>query len=99
MTISVIGAAYVGLTTAACLAKIGHDVFRSESDNDKLQKVQNGVMPLFDPHLQKAIGLARNSGRLTFGSTAEAIQRAKQFFLTSITVGARTRRPQRPTRS
>jgi UDP-glucose 6-dehydrogenase len=32
MKISVIGAGYVGLTTAACLAQVGHDVFCSESD-------------------------------------------------------------------
>ena len=47
MKISVIGAGYVGLTTAACLAQIGHDVFCSESDQEKLNKLQNGVMPLF----------------------------------------------------
>ena len=51
MKISVIGAGYVGLTTAACLAQIGHDVFCSESDIEKLTKLQNGAMPLFEPHL------------------------------------------------
>jgi len=81
MKISVIGAGYVGLTTAACLAQIGHDVFCSESDNDKLKKLQNGVMPLFEPHLEKLIGLARNSGRLTFGCTAEAIRQGHAIFI------------------
>ena len=42
MKLSVIGAGYVGLTTAACLAQIGHDVFCSESDVEKLSKLQNG---------------------------------------------------------
>ena len=41
MKISVIGAGYVGLTTAACLAQIGHQVFCSESDVEKLNKLQN----------------------------------------------------------
>ena len=50
MKLSVIGAGYVGLTTAACLAQIGHDVFCSESDINKLTKLQNGIMPLFEPH-------------------------------------------------
>src|SRR5208337_3778724 len=50
MKLSVIGAGYVGLTTAACLAQIGHDVFCSESDLQKLTKLQDGVMPLFEPH-------------------------------------------------
>ena len=55
MKISVIGAGYVGLTTAACLAQIGHDVFCSESDLEKLTKLQNGSMPLFEPHLEDVI--------------------------------------------
>ena len=46
MKISVIGAGYVGLTTAGCLAQIGHEVFCCESDVEKLSKLQNGVMPL-----------------------------------------------------
>ena len=73
MKLSVIGAGYVGLTTAACLAQIGHDVFCSESDVEKLAKLQNGVMPLFEPHLENIIKGARKSGRLRFGSTEEAI--------------------------
>jgi UDPglucose 6-dehydrogenase len=81
MKISVIGAGYVGLTTAACLAQIGHDVFCSESDLDKLHKLQNGVMPLFEPHLEHIIGLARKSGRLTFGSTEQAIDGGKAIFI------------------
>ena len=43
MKLSVIGAGYVGLTTAACLAQIGHDVFCSESDAEKLAKLQMAV--------------------------------------------------------
>jgi UDPglucose 6-dehydrogenase len=81
MKIAVIGAGYVGLTTAACLAQIGHDVFCSESDVDKLNKLQSGVMPLFEPHLEDVINLARASGRLTFGSTSEAIDHGRAIFI------------------
>jgi UDPglucose 6-dehydrogenase len=73
MKISVIGAGYVGLTTAGCLAQIGHDVFCSESDVEKLSKLQNGVMPLFEPHLEDVIKGVRKAGRLHFGSTEEGI--------------------------
>lgn len=45
MKLSVIGAGYVGLTTAACLAHIGHEVFCAESDQQKLSKLKNGAMP------------------------------------------------------
>ena len=73
MKISVIGAGYVGLTTAACLAQIGHDVFCSESEVEKLSKLQNGVMPLFEPYLEDVIKGVRKAGRLHFGSTEEGI--------------------------
>jgi UDPglucose 6-dehydrogenase len=81
MKISVIGAGYVGLTTAACLAQIGHDVFCSESDLNKLAKLQSGVMPLFEPNLEDVIKLVRASGRLTFGSTAQAIDHGRAIFI------------------
>jgi UDPglucose 6-dehydrogenase len=81
MKISVIGAGYVGLTTAACLAQVGHDVFCSESDSEKLSKLQNGVMPLFEPHLEDVIKAGREAGRLHFGSTEDAINWGSAIFI------------------
>jgi UDPglucose 6-dehydrogenase len=81
MKLSVIGAGYVGLTTAACLATIGHDVFCSESDLEKLAKLQDGVMPLFEPHLENVIQAARAAGRLHFGSTEDAIAWGNAIFI------------------
>jgi UDPglucose 6-dehydrogenase len=81
MKISVIGAGYVGLTTAACLAQIGHDVFCSESDLEKLTKLHNGVMPLFEPHLEDVIKAGRKAGRLKFGSTEDAISWGDAIFI------------------
>jgi UDPglucose 6-dehydrogenase len=81
MKISVIGAGYVGLTTAACHAQIGHDVFCSESDGEKLQKLQDGVMPLFEPNLENIIARARQSGRLKFGSSDQAIDVGQAIFI------------------
>jgi UDPglucose 6-dehydrogenase len=81
MKISVIGAGYVGLTTAACLAQIGHEVFCSESDVEKLTKLQSGVMPLFEPHLEDVIKSVRKAGRLHFGSTEEGIVWGDAIFI------------------
>jgi UDPglucose 6-dehydrogenase len=81
MKLSVIGAGYVGLTTAACLAQIGHEVFCSESDVAKLAKLQNGVMPFFEPHLEDVIKGVRRVGRLRFGSTEEAIAWGDAIFI------------------
>jgi UDPglucose 6-dehydrogenase len=81
MRISVIGAGYVGLTTAVCLAHIGHDVFCSEHDADKLAKLKVGAMPVFEPHLADISRMARKSGRLNFGSTEEAIDWGNALFI------------------
>jgi len=81
MRLSVIGAGYVGLTTAACFAQIGHDVFCSESDLDKLRKLQNGVMPIYEPHLQGIVTHARESGRLTFGETDQTVESGETIFI------------------
>ena len=81
MKLSVIGAGYVGLTTAACLAQIGHDVFCSESDLEKLGKLQNGVMPIFEPHLDEVVESSRAAGRLRFGSTEDAIAWGEAIFI------------------
>jgi UDPglucose 6-dehydrogenase len=81
MKLSVIGAGYVGLTTAACLAQIGHEVLCGESDAEKLNKLQNGVIPLFEPHLEQVVVATRKAERLTFGSTAEAIDWGKAVFI------------------
>lgn len=51
----------VGLTTAACLAQIGHDVFCSESDLEKLATLQNGEMRIFEPHIENVIKATRNA--------------------------------------
>lgn len=81
MKISVIGAGYVGLTTAACLSQIGHDVFCSESDAEKLSKLQSGKIPLYEPHLEKIVKAGRASNRLRFGSTEEATNWAQVIFV------------------
>jgi UDPglucose 6-dehydrogenase len=81
MKLSVIGAGYVGLTTAACLAQIGHDVFCSESDLEKLAKLQSGIMPLFEPHLDEVVEATRSAGRLQFGSTEQAIAWGEVIFI------------------
>ena len=81
MKISVIGAGYVGLTTAACLAQIGHDVFCGESDLGKLARLQEGGMPIFEPHLDDVIEVVRNANRLHFGSTEDAIAWGDAIFI------------------
>jgi UDPglucose 6-dehydrogenase len=81
MQISVIGAGYVGLTTAACLAELGHYVFCGETDVQKLERLIEGELPFFEPNLEQMVVRSRAAGRLEFGSTEEAIDRGKAIFI------------------
>ena len=81
MQISVIGAGYVGLTTSACLAELGHQVFCSENDPQKLEKLRRGEMPFYEPFLDEMVKKGRASGRLEFGSTEDAIERGQCIFI------------------
>jgi len=81
MQIAVIGAGYVGLTTAACLAEIDHVVTCAESNTQKLESLKRGMLPFFEPHLEEVVQRNRQSGRLLFTSTPEAIARSHAIFI------------------
>jgi UDPglucose 6-dehydrogenase len=81
MQISVIGAGYVGLTTAACLAEIGHQVLCADSDLDKLKKLTAGHLPFFEPHLDSLVKRNTTAGRLHFTSATEAVEKGTAIFI------------------
>jgi len=81
MQIGVIGAGYVGLTTAACLAEIGHDVHCADNDMGKLGNLKAGKLPFFEPHLEVLVGRNCASGRLKFTKTEDAIERGRALFI------------------
>jgi UDPglucose 6-dehydrogenase len=81
MKLSVIGAGYVGLTTAACLAEIGHVVSCADNDQDKLELLRNGKVPFFEPHLAKLVSGNRKAERLRFETPEDAVARAHGIFI------------------
>ncbi len=81
MEITVIGAGYVGLTTAACLAEIGHQVFCADNDTKKLDQLKDGQMPFYEPHLDGIVDRNRKAKRLEFGGTEEGIERSRAIFI------------------
>lgn len=81
MQIAVIGAGYVGLTTATCLAEIGHNIICAESDVQKLALLQRGQLPFFEPHLEPLLKKNRETGKLLFTSTSEAIKNSLAIFI------------------
>jgi UDPglucose 6-dehydrogenase len=81
MQVSVIGAGYVGLTTAACLAEIGHRVLCADNDLNKLERLNCGRLPFFEPHLDSLVQSNVAAGRLQFVSPAEAIEKGTAIFI------------------
>jgi UDPglucose 6-dehydrogenase len=81
MKISVIGAGYVGLTTASCLAEIGHTVCCADSDERKLNLLRGGQMPFFEPHLEEIVARNCSAGRLRFDTTETAVTDAQAIFI------------------
>lgn len=82
MNIAVIGTGYVGLVTGTCLAETGNHVICVDINKEKVAKMQAGIIPIFEPHLDLLFERNIKQGRLTFtDNLANAIEHAKVIFL------------------
>ena len=64
--IAVIGTGYVGLTTGACFAHIGHDVICADIDEDKVERLRRGEIPILEAGLDNLVREGIQDGRLRF---------------------------------
>jgi UDPglucose 6-dehydrogenase len=71
LRVSIFGCGYVGLVTGACLAEIGHDVLCCDNDAAKVQTLQTGKLPIYEPGLDSVIDANLAAGRLHFSSDLE----------------------------
>lgn len=82
MEIAVVGTGYVGLVTGTCLAETGNNVVCVDIDEAKVQKMKDGIVPIYEPHLDVLFERNIRQGRLRFTTDlAEAIGPAKIIFL------------------
>src|SRR5436190_12224537 len=80
MNVSIIGTGYVGLTTGACLAFLGHKVTCIDADERKVKALQAGKIPFYEPHLPELVAGARHN--LSFTTEyAEAIPQSQVIFI------------------
>ncbi|WP_025743753.1 UDP-glucose dehydrogenase family protein [Aquimarina pacifica] len=71
MKISVIGTGYVGLVTGTCLAETGNEVVCVDINEEKVKKMRNGEVPIYEPHLDVLFERNIKAGRLTFSTSLE----------------------------
>lgn len=90
MKIAMVGSGYVGLVSGACFADFGHDVVCIDKDQTKIDRLHQGIMPIYEPGLDALVASNVNAGRLSFTtSLAEGIAGADAIF---IAVGTPSRR-------
>jgi len=66
MKVSVVGVGYVGLVAAACLADGGNHVICVDNDKKKIENLQKGLIPIYEPGLEEIIRRNEKAGRLVF---------------------------------
>jgi len=71
MRICIVGAGYVGLTTAAALADFGHDVLCVDMEESKIDSLRQGKVPIYEPGLEELIDKNVKNNRLLFSSQVE----------------------------
>jgi UDPglucose 6-dehydrogenase len=88
--VAMIGTGYVGLVSGACFADFGHVVTCIDKDAGKIERLEQGVMPIFEPGLEELVERNVKAGRLFFATeAAEAVRAADAVF---IAVGTPSRR-------
>ena len=82
MRMTVIGTGYLGATHAACMAELGHEVLGVDVDAAKIEALQAGKVPFFEPGLPEVLERNIEAGRLSFTTEyTEAAEFAKVHFL------------------
>ncbi|MGB3797449.1 MAG: UDP-glucose/GDP-mannose dehydrogenase family protein [Alteraurantiacibacter sp.] len=90
MKITMIGSGYVGLVSGACFADFGHEIVCVDLDQSKIDALNDGIIPIYEPGLEALIERNAKAGRISFTTElAPAVARADIVF---IAVGTPSRR-------
>lgn len=82
MRVCVIGTGYVGLVAGTCLAEMGNKVICVDNNEEKLEKLRNGIVPIYEPGLEELIKVNVAENRLSFSSDLKsAVEKSLVCFI------------------
>jgi len=82
MKIVIVGTGYVGLVTGACLAEVGVEVVCVDVNQEKIDNLKKGILPIFEPGLDTIVKSNNEKGRLHFCTNlSEAVKGAQVAFI------------------
>jgi len=82
MKITMVGSGYVGLTTGTCLAELGNDVICVDIDEEKIENLKKGIIPIYEPGLKDLLKRNVEEGRISFTTDfKDAIRKSEVFFI------------------
>ncbi len=82
MRVTVVGTGYVGLVTGACLAETGHDVTCIDNNQAKIESLNQGRIPIYEPGLETVVRNNHSAGRLHFTTQlAEGVRQGQVIFI------------------
>ena len=82
MKITIVGTGYVGLVTGACFSEVGIEVTCVDINEEKIEGLKNGIMPIYEPGLEKLVERNYKNGRLSFSTKlAESLDDTSAVFI------------------
>ena len=84
MKIAMIGSGYVGLVTGACLAEVGHTVACVDVDPEKVRALNTGVIPIFEPGLERIVAGNGAAGRLSFTTQVQDVVEVSEIIFIAV---------------